>query len=286
MLKKEDLININYIPDEEEISLELLFDFYENYLCRRVYKFTLDSGEEIKIVFKDSSEIYHISGIKHIYKVKYMDGSRFAKDVCYGNIDFKNLQKINPNAYKDYIERICSFACIDTILKKCEYLWFSEGRIEGTEISVKYLLLRTINECNLHLGIDSYKSGKSYYPKTLLVTKGAQINKFVNRATERFRVSKLEIILKEDGSVEELIDREEANKIVNDCIKDEIEQWLQKEFISILETYIFSEENLIRWEKYVNETINLDELKSIVNMLIVRNIMDEWISLFRNHLNS
>ena len=67
MLRVCDLININYVPNEKEISLKLLVDFYEQYLCRRIFIFTLKNGEVVKLFFKDASEIYHISGIDHIY---------------------------------------------------------------------------------------------------------------------------------------------------------------------------------------------------------------------------
>ena len=40
MLSVSDLININYIPDEDDISLQLLIDFYEEYLCKRIFIFT------------------------------------------------------------------------------------------------------------------------------------------------------------------------------------------------------------------------------------------------------
>lgn len=205
MLNVNNLINIKYIPDLSNISLKLLFEFYEEYLCKRVYKFTLEDGQIIKVTFKDVSEIYHISGIKHLYKNNFMDGSKFADGVCEGKIDFVSLEKINPNAFNDFSERIRSFACIDTILKNCEYLWFAEGKIAGTKITVKYLLLKAIEGYNLHLGIDTYNKGRTYYPKTLLVTKGASKNKFVNKASEKYKVKRLEIIIKETGEVEEII---------------------------------------------------------------------------------
>lgn len=205
MLNVKKLMNIKYIPAQKDITLKLLFEFYEEYLCKRVYKFTLENGQEIKVIFKDTSEIYHISGIKHLYKGNFMDGSKFADEVSEGKIDFDCLEKLNPKAYNDFSERIRSFACIDTILKNCEYLWFSEGKIDGTKITVKYLLLKAIEGYNLHLGIDTYNNGRTYYPRTLLVAKGAGKNKFINKASEKYKVKMLEIIIKETGEVEEII---------------------------------------------------------------------------------
>jgi hypothetical protein len=67
VLKVNDLININYIPKEDEISLSLLIDFYEQYLSKRVFIFTLENNEKVKLFFRKTSEIFHISGIDHIY---------------------------------------------------------------------------------------------------------------------------------------------------------------------------------------------------------------------------
>ena len=87
MLRVCDLININYVPNEKEISLKLLVDFYEQYLCRRIFIFTLKNGEVVKLFFKDASEIYHISGIDHIYDGIPMDGSRFLKEIQSGKME-------------------------------------------------------------------------------------------------------------------------------------------------------------------------------------------------------
>lgn len=54
MLSVSDLIDINYIPSESDISLELLVDFYEDYLCKRIFIFTLRDGQVVKLFFRDA----------------------------------------------------------------------------------------------------------------------------------------------------------------------------------------------------------------------------------------
>ena len=61
MLTVKDLIDINYIPAVAEFSLDLLKEFYENYLCKRIIIFTLKNGETVKLSFRDTTEIFHIS---------------------------------------------------------------------------------------------------------------------------------------------------------------------------------------------------------------------------------
>ena len=67
MLTVKDLIDINYIPQEEEVSLELLKEFYEDYLCKNIYLYTLMDVYAIKLILRNSTEIFHISGTDQIY---------------------------------------------------------------------------------------------------------------------------------------------------------------------------------------------------------------------------
>ena len=74
-----------------------------------------------------------------------MDGSRFIKEIKDGNIDLETVKSVNTAAYKDYEIRIRSIECIDTIIKNCDYLWYPSGKIPGSQIDVKYLLLKGLD---------------------------------------------------------------------------------------------------------------------------------------------
>ena len=122
MLSICDLINRESLPQEQEISLRLLVDFYEKYLCTKVFIFTLEDDTEEKIIFTDGSEVFHLLGANHIYANTPMTGKRFANGVRNGSITLATLRKLNANAYRDYLDRIRSLACIDAVLKKSEQL--------------------------------------------------------------------------------------------------------------------------------------------------------------------
>lgn len=238
MLSVNDLIDINYIPSEDEISLQLLVDFYEEYLCKKIYIFTLKNGKVIKLFFRDGSEIFHVSGIDHIYEGVPIDGSRFLQGVKDNEIDLNTVENVNAAAYKDYILRIRSMACIDTIIKKCEYLWYPEGKIPDSQIEVKYLLLKGLDEKNLHLGIDTYKENRPYFTKTLLVTEGNTADKFIGKADERLRVAKLEIRDKDTNELLVCVEREVAEGKVKAEIKRYTEEWYENEFQSLILEYL------------------------------------------------
>lgn len=164
----------------------------------------------VKLFFRDTTEMFHILGIDHIYEGVPMDGSRFVREIENGTINFDVVRAVNPNAYRDYADRIRSMACLDTIIKNCEYLFYTGGRIPQSEIKVKYLLLRGMDGKNLHLGIDTYKAGRPYFSKTLLVTEGNSARKFIEKADERLRVAELVIKDKDMDEVLVHVKREAA----------------------------------------------------------------------------
>lgn len=238
MLTVPDLINIQYIPEIKDISLSLIVDFYEQYLCKRIFIFELADGQKVKLFFKDTSEIFHVSGIEHVYGNIPMDGTHFVDGIKNNTIDMLTLENMNKPAFTDYIDRIRSFVCIDTILKNCEYLWFPTGIIEDSTIKVKYLLLKGLDDKNLHLGIDTYKENRPYFSKTLLVTEGSTATKYIEKAEERIRVVKIEIIDKASNTVLETVDRIAAVDKADEEICKMGSKWLSEEFPAILEEYM------------------------------------------------
>jgi hypothetical protein len=273
MLNVKDLINITYIPSETEISLDLFVSFYEEYLCKRIFVYTLYNGEKVKLFFKDTAEIFHVSGIEHIYQGVPMNGTRFIDEVKKGNIDLNTLNKVNPKAYIDYKDRIRSLACIDTIIKNCEYLWYPNGKIENSSIEVSYLLLKGLDGKYLHLGIDTYRKNRPYFAKTLLVTEGNSLNKFLEKAQEKIRVESLLILSKEDDEILEDIQRKKAEDLSKELVLNSISQW-QDEQLSYLVNE-FYEEIILKsdnqnWKNVVSDIIGkyetgiLDKLTTFV----------------------
>ncbi len=228
MLSICDLINRESLPQEQEISLRLLMDFYEKYLCTRVFIFTLEDDIEVKIIFTDGSEVFHLLGANHIYANTPMTGKRFAKGVRDESITLASLRKLNAKAYRDYLDRICSLACIDAVLKKSEYLWFKDGRIQGSGIEVKYLLLKNIDEKSLHLGIDRRHEDRPYFAKTLLVTEGIRRNKFIDLANASFKVKRLQIRDKASDVLLEDIQRERARFTADEQVRTYARKYLER----------------------------------------------------------
>lgn len=276
MLAVNDLINIQHMPEMTDISLKLIVDFYEQYLCKHIFIFELENKQKVKLFFKDTSEIFHLSGINHIYGNNPMDGTRFVEGVKSGAIDFITLERINKPAYTDYINRIRGMACIDTILKKCEYLWFSGNLIPDSSIKIKYLLLKGLDNKNLHLGIDTYKEGRPFIPKTFLVTEGNIASKYIDKADERIRVAAIEIIEKDSNNLIERVDRALAINEAEGAIFDMGKRWISESLPRMFEEYIKiygnSEPNSRKRKEWVSKLVKYLES----NQDAVRNIVKKY----------
>jgi hypothetical protein len=263
LLTVGDLIDINYIPTVAEISLNLLKEFYEKYLCKRIFIFTLKNGETVKLFFRDTTEIFHISGIDHIYEDVPMDGTRFISEIESGKIELATVKAVNPNAYKDYEDRICSMACLDTIIKNCEYLFYPGGKIPQSDVKVKYLLLKGLDGKNLHLGIDTYKKGRPYFTRTLLVTEGNSAGKFIEKADERLRVVDLVIKDKDTDDILIHIKREEAEKQAVIEVEKIAQKWLECDFPKLVEESILNKDIVDKIGRYWYEDIANNKFKNI-----------------------
>lgn len=238
MLTTNDLININYIPDESDISLELLLNFYEQHLGKHLYKFTLSNDDVIKLIFSDSSKLFHLIGANHIYDKKNMNGTKFVAEIRSKNITLETMKNYSPKQYKDYIERIRSIFCTDSLLKKCECLSFQKGHIPDSSIGIKYLLLRVFDDINLHLGINTYKEDRPYFPQTMLLTEGGAKDKYIERADEKLSVKKLEIIDIKTDTVIETIDREKAIQLAEQKVIYVADDWIEKELDKLIDEKI------------------------------------------------
>lgn len=273
MLSVGNLVDIKYIPAESDISLKLLVDFYEDYLCKRIFIFTLRDGQVVKLFFRDATELFHVSGIDHVYEGIPMDGSRFIQEIKSGNIDLSTVRNINTAAYKDYEIRIRSMACIDTIIKNCEYLWYPSGKIPGSDIEVKYLLLKGLDEKNLHLGIDTYKPNRPYFARTLLITESDNASKFIDKADERLKVSKLEIRDKDTNQILVLIERELAEQTAMAEVEKHAKEWFSKELPALLKShFVESVDNRVSeiFKQLTNKDLSED---NISDKIFVKNIV-------------
>lgn len=98
-------------------------------------------------------------------------------------------------------------------------------------------MLKGLDDKNLHLGLDTYKEGHPYFSKTLLVTDGNIISKYVDKAKDRLRVTSIKIIDKDTSAELERVDRISAVNKADEVIFDISKIWIEQLFPSLLDEY-------------------------------------------------
>ena len=119
MLTKEDLTTVVKLPAMTDISLQLLQEFYEEYLCSNTYVYELSDG--LKIILNFYPENFcHLLGLQHIVpahlKKNYraLPGYQGIKD---GTITFNHLKSINKPRFKSMKDKFRYFPYIYQLLQ-------------------------------------------------------------------------------------------------------------------------------------------------------------------------
>ncbi len=190
MLTTDELLNLTRVPKISEISLKLLQEFYDIYVCPNIYMFELENKSIIELKFLDVN-FCHLMGFQHIvpYKLsKFYGGENGYIGVFNGDITIKKLRSIDSRKFSRNKDKILCFSYIYNLLRNCEIIKFSNN-ILRSRISCEFLLYDTQYERRIHLGIEKDEKRGVYYPRTFIVerengdryVRGQEYLKIVNR---------------------------------------------------------------------------------------------------------
>lgn len=135
------------------------------------------------------------------------------------------------------------------------------------------MLLKGLDEKNLHLGIDTYKPNRPYFARTLLITEGDNAGKFIDKADERLKVSKLEIRDKDTNQILVLIERELAELTAMAEVEKYAKEWFSKELPVLLKHHFVDavgDKVLAVFEQHTDEDLPEDK---ILDRILVKNII-------------
>lgn len=198
MLTIEQMINSKSdMNDMNEISLELYKKFFFEVLCNRMFIYSTIDGLEIKLIFHENN-FMHVLGAQHILGDKYK-GSKFNEKIDNGNMTFETLDQRNPIQFKDDIDRFLGFSNIYHILTSCDAIYFdkntyknSSKRKRDSTMDFKYILFQDMFSKKLHIGLDTFNKGKTYYVKSLLVT--SELNDKFIRKQDPLYITNIQIV--------------------------------------------------------------------------------------------
>ena len=170
MLTTEELLNLTRLPKISEISLKLLQEFYDIYICPSIYVFQLENKNIIQLEFLDVN-FCHLIGLQHIvsYKSrKFYGGENGYIGVLNGDITIKKLKSIDERKFSRDKDKLLCFSFIYQLLRNCEIIRFS-NTTGHSKVSCEFILYDSQFERRIHLGIEKDDKRGVYYPRTFLV---------------------------------------------------------------------------------------------------------------------
>ena len=115
-LTVEDLLTLNRIPEIEELSLQVIALFFEQYLMNRQFYFSVKHKmDEVRIRF-ESGSLCHLLGIHHFVGGRTGRGDLGHRKILQEEITFASLQKINLGQFNKDRMRMLAFPLIYQVL--------------------------------------------------------------------------------------------------------------------------------------------------------------------------
>lgn len=170
MLSVTDLLTIQSLPKEKDVSLQTIQTFYKENLCGRTFTFKLDDETRpvIKLRFEER-HLCHLLGIQYVVKDlknKYDYAGQTGYDkIKNGIVTFDFLKTTNKVWFKSKKKRMLYLPFLFQIVQSPSVIVFSQGTT-GTRIDVDIILYSHKDNTYLHLGLDKDADSDFYYPKS------------------------------------------------------------------------------------------------------------------------
>ncbi|MFD0591030.1 PBECR4 domain-containing protein [Paenibacillus sp. GCM10027627] len=160
-------------PNIDQISLELLRQFYEIHLEPFTFVFELEDGQKISLDFK-KEEFCHLVGIQKLAvnfvavkdRYKYF-GAEGYKNIQNGTITLKGLRNSKTKKHFSLIkDKLVFFYLIPSIVNSPKIMLDFVAAPQGSKIQCKLLAYNSTADVYVHLGIDEDKVAGRHFPRT------------------------------------------------------------------------------------------------------------------------
>jgi hypothetical protein len=175
MLDVKALSSLTKKPRIDEISLELLRQYYERDLEPYIFIFELDNGIVVNLAF-NKEHLCHLLGIEKMAKgaVKYKERYKYFGHEGYNNIQngtitIKHLKDLNKGRFNFIKDKLIFFYLLPYIVDSPEILLDFVTSEDDSLIEAKLLAYMSTEEAYVHLGIDEDDESKRFFPKTYLI---------------------------------------------------------------------------------------------------------------------
>jgi hypothetical protein len=170
MLSVTDLLTLQNLPSESDLTLQTIQEFYEEHLCNRVFVFNLDDEDYpvIKLRF-EKRHLCHLLGIQYVVKglkkKSIYSGEKGYKQIENGTVTFDFLKKTNIQWYKSKKKRMLYTPFIYQIVANPTIIEFTPGNLT-TRLDVDIIFYNQVDNTYLHLGLEKDTDSDFYYPKS------------------------------------------------------------------------------------------------------------------------
>lgn len=181
MYKLEDMPNLDKLPDVNQISLQLLQDFYENYVIGYLYKYKLKGDIELNIRFY-REDFCHLLGIHKVVpqnmKGRYVGKNGYEK-IKSGELTIANLKSMNEKEFNNIKLRMSAFFFVYKLMRDADIVKFFNKRVKGNcNLRSEFILYDEQSGYKLHLGVLKEQPDKDKYsPETYIVKRCSKKDK-------------------------------------------------------------------------------------------------------------
>lgn len=179
-------------PYIDQISLELLRQFYEQFLEPFTFTFELDNGVIVNLDF-NKEHFCHLVGIEKLARnvVRRQDrykyfGHQGYKNVQNGTITIKHLKDLAKKRINFIKDKLVFFYLLPRIVENPEILLDFVSAPDGSNIEAKLLAYNSTEEVYVHLGIDEDITTGKHFPRSFLTERINETNdgtKFIKGLT-------------------------------------------------------------------------------------------------------
>lgn len=166
------------------INLKLFLEFYKEYICKYLFKYTLEDNTNITISFEEEN-FSHLIGLHKFEKINktYRRATKkLNNDILDEKIIFRNLYSAEKNVIDkndELKDRITYFGTLRTILDNASFIFkYDVNAISQTSIEFSFLLNSTKLSVVIYLAIKEIKKKEIIYvPVSFLVDRYKKFEK-------------------------------------------------------------------------------------------------------------
>lgn len=205
MLNCDNLYNCTTNPKINEISLDLLRLYYEQYLMPFTYKYNVIDEDEnsfdIELRF-DKENFCHLLGIETIVKRNVNSkmlwnykGVKGWNKIRTGKLSFTELKEINKSLFKSAKSKFVFFYLIPKIIESPKAIKYDKSKVKGgTSIEGKIIFYDKQQNSYVHIFLEYDEEKKYHIARSFCIEKITDHNtgtKFIDGQT-KITVTKIE----------------------------------------------------------------------------------------------